>query len=257
VKRRALTHALLDARAALLLLVLLAANISRADDCPPYRELRPPQLALDGSVLWLTRALDLAWFQCARKAGGKLVARSEVERAGAWDLDSSESNPSADLRLGAWASNYCGRSGKVDPTRVRFVIEGQGPLAQASYTSPPRPALCGCTVYPTTDLRASRSADGLALKASLTAAHLACLREGPGSLEVRAYTGRTAEEAKARARPAWVLRGIESRPQFTATLPRQLLCAGGAKVAVLELAGKGSFAKLTGSGQVEVALDCK
>jgi hypothetical protein len=235
-----------------------AAAAARADDaCPPFRELRPGRIARDRSVLFFTRSVDPAWFACARRAGGKLSARSEVERGGRWELDSNEGNLGADLRLGAWASNYCGRSGKEDPKRVRFVVEGQGPLAPLSYTSEPLATLCGCTVYPTTDLRLAATAAGLSLHGSLTAAHLACLREGGGSLEVRAYTGRTPQEASAKVRPAWVLRGVETKPEFTAAVPKQALCAGGAKEAVFELAGRGALAELTGAGQVQVHLDCK
>jgi hypothetical protein len=225
--------------------------------CPPFRELRPPRIVRDRSVLFFSRSVDPAWFACARKASGKLSAYSEVERAGVWTADQRESSPGADVHVGAWASNYCGRIGKTDPARVRFVIEGDGPLSPMSYTSEPRPALCGCTVYPSTDLRATPAGSGLSLHASVTAAHVACLREEGSSLELRAYTGQTVAEALAKTRPAWSLRGFDAKPELTVLVPRKALCAGGAKEAVFELAGRGTMGELTGAGEIQVHLDCR
>jgi hypothetical protein len=234
-------------------LALLAATA-----CPPYRELRAPRITRDRSVLFLSRSVDPDWFACARKAGGKLKAYTEVERAGGvWGDDHTESNTSADVHIGAWASNYCSRSGQTDPVRVRFVIKGEGALEPMSYTSEARPALCGCTVYPSTDLRATPTPAGLSLHASLTAAHVSCLREEGSSLEIRAYTGQTLAEAKAKTKPAWVLRGVDAKAEMTAAVPRKALCAGGAKEAVFELAGRGTMGELTGSGETEVHLDCQ
>lgn len=250
----------MSARLLALGFALLAAAFlpARADEaCPPFRELRPARMARDRSVLIFTRSVDPAWFDCARRAGGKVSGRSEVERGGAWDVDSQSGRLGADLRLDAWASNYCGRSGKADPARVRFVVEATGPLAPLGATTEPLPALCGCTVYPTTELQLTPSPAGLSLRGKLTAPHLACLRAGGGSLEVRAYTGRTVEEAMARARPAWVLRGVESKAELGATIPRKALCAGGAKEVVVELAGRGMLSELTGAGRVQAHLDCR
>ena len=157
---------------------LLAAAFPAAragEACPPFRELRPARVARDRSVLIFTRSVDPAWFDCARRAGGKVSGRSEVERGGAWDVDSQSGRLGADLRLDAWASNYCGRSGKSDPARVRFVVEATGPLAPLGATTEPLPALCGCTVYPTTELQLTPSPAGLSLRGKLTAPHLACL----------------------------------------------------------------------------------
>ena len=36
-----------------------------ADDCPPFRELRPARIVRDRSVLWLTRSVDPTWFAVA------------------------------------------------------------------------------------------------------------------------------------------------------------------------------------------------
>lgn len=237
-------------------MMMVIAILLAATPCPPYRELRPARTVRDRSVIFLYRSVDPDWFACSRRAGGKVSVYTEVERAGVWSQDQSESG-GAEVHIGAWASNYCGRSGKADPTRLRFVIKGEGPLEPMSYTSEPRPTLCACTVAPSTDLRATPAPGGLTLKASVTAAHVACLHEPGSSLEVRAYTGKTAEEAKAKTRPAWVLRDFDKKPDATVLVPRKALCAGGATEAVFELSGRGNLASLTGYGSEHVHLDCK
>jgi hypothetical protein len=239
----------------MLFILLLAA--ASAEPCPPFRELRPVKIARDRSVWWLSRSVDPEWFKCARKAGGKLTVRSEMERDGAWDLDSQESSPGSDLHHGAWASNYCGRIGKKNPSRIRFVVAGEGALAPLSFTSETRPALCGCTVYPSVDLRATPSAAGFSVHATITPEHVSCLREEGSSLEVRAYSGRTAQEALAKTKPAWSMSGLEAKPDLSATIPKKSLCAGGATEAVLELAGRGTFGELTGNGETQLHLDCR
>ena len=224
--------------------------------CPAFKELRPPRIVRDRSVLFFSRSVDPEWFACSRRSGGKISVYTEVERAGVWTPDQHESG-APDVHIGAWASNYCGRGGKTDPARVRFVIKAEGALSPMSYTSEPRPALCGCTVYPSADLRTTPAAGGLSLKASVTAAHVACLREQGSSLEVRAYTGQTAAEALAKTQPAWTSHDFDARPELTVLVPRKALCAGGAKEAVFELAGRGTMSELTGNGQLQVHLDCK
>jgi hypothetical protein len=237
-----------------LVAMLLAA--APQGPCPPFKELRPVRVVRDRSVLFLSRSVDPDWFNCARRSGGKISVRSEVERAGVWEQDQSE-NAAADVHIGAWASNYCGRIGKKDPTRLRFVIAAEGPLAEMSYTSEPRPTLCACTVAPSEELRATPVAGGISLKAAITASHVACLREQGSSLEVRAYTGQTQAETMAKTRPVWILRDLEKKPDATVLVPRKLLCADGAKEATFEFAGTGNLASLTGASSEHVHLDCK
>jgi hypothetical protein len=237
-------------------IAILLAAAAQPGPCPAFRELRPPRIVRDRSVFFLYRSVDPDWFTCARRSGGKVNVRTEVERAGVWTPDQTES-ASPEVHIGAWASNYCGRIGKTDPSRLRFVIEADGPLAPMAYVSETRPALCACTVAPTTDLRATPAAGGLTLKASVTPAHVACLHEQGSSLEVRAYTGKTEAEAKAKTKPAWVLRDFDKKPDATVLVPRKALCAGGAREAVFELSGRGNLASLTGYGSEHVHLDCK
>jgi hypothetical protein len=233
------------------------APAARGQGCPPFRELHPPRIVRDGSVVWLHRSLDPDWFSCVRKAGGKLSGRSEVRRGGSWDLDSESSSIGPKIRLGAWASNYCGRSGKRDPDQLRFVLEGKGPLAEASWTSEGGPALCGCSRRSEARLEAKAGPEGLQVSFTVDAAWLACAPRPGDTLELRAYLGAGEREAVAQAAPAAVLAGLERGPVFHGTLPWRALCAGGARVAVLELAGRGALGQLTGEGQQTVALDCR
>ena len=233
----------------------LATTPPRA--CPPFQELRPPRITRDGTVLWFTRGVDPDWFDCARSAGGRIHGRSLVERNGVWDVDSGTDNVGAKVNLGAWASNYCGRIGKADPTRVRFEITGSGALSPASFTSEIVPALCGCGAYHQVDLKPVATSDGLSVKGTVNPVWLACARAGGGELELRVYTGKTDAEALATVVPAAVLRGLETKPTFAATFSKKQVCKAGAQVAVVELAGRGQLSGATTEGATQVALKCR
>lgn len=244
----------------LVLLLLLASALPvlpvQAAGCPPLREPWPPRLVRDGTVWWLHRTLDPEWLACNRKAGGRLSGRSEVERGGSWELDSETSDLGARIRLGAWASNYCGRSGKSDPQRVRFTVTGKGALAEASWTSAPLPALCGCSRSPDGVLEVKAGPGRLAVSGKVDPAFLACAGAAGGEFEVRAYVGADEREAAAQVLPAAVLAGLSGKATFSGVLPLAALCRAGARVATVELAGRGGLAALTGEGRTSVPLDC-
>ncbi len=235
----------------------LSLSALAAPPCPPYQELRPPRITRDGTVLWLRRGVDPAWFNCKRKERGSVRVESQIERDGAWDHDSSQDSVGASFKVGAWASNYCGRSGQTDPKRVRFVVTGKGPLAEASFTTEPVAALCGCSQYRPANIEAKASARGVSYKVAIDAPWLACNREGGGQLELRVYTGATEAEAQAKNLPAAVVRGLEKTAKSAGTLPRGALCSAGARFAILELAGRGTLGLATGAGQETVKLDCR
>jgi len=226
-------------------------------ECPPYKELRPPRVVRDQTVWWLSRAVDPEWFACNRKKGGVLTGRSMVERNGVWELDSGNDSAGASPKLGAWASNYCGRSGKADPQRVRFELIGRGPLSPASYTSEALPSLCGCAGYRQVELKAAATAEGMIVKGGLNPVWLACARDGGGQLELRVYSGATEAQALAAVTPAAVLRGLEHKATFATTFSNKQLCKAGAKIAVVELAGRGPLAQATGDGREQVQLQCR
>lgn len=232
-----------------------AVTPKAAPPCPWKDPIEAATLTLEQRTATFRQQLHPVWFDCAKSKGGTLALQFQFGRGSSWRAQKALPMTSSTIEASATHEQYCTDAFKAE--RVRTQVVGTGPMKAAGFTTPAVEVDCIRCDYSgdvaTTTVRIEKN---VKVEAAFEKTWHRCARPG-SKLELRFYTGMTADEAEHAEKPRYVLRGLADRAQVKKQFSRKTLCRAGAKFVAWEWYGTSELKPLRSTQRTVEPLTCR